>query len=212
MVRDGLIHYCDYLKQNGPFASQQMMIITGIVIAVLGLMVLIFYKKWTITTTIARALLLFYLYVMTLYTLLARTVAAEYLYKLQLFWSYGYIQSTQDGLIVWEVLINCMMLIPVGFLLPLSIESIVKNERKRGIFVLLFGLILTVAIELTQFFTRTGFFEWDDMIHNMIGLFVGYGYYLIVRKKSITRFHWYFWPMLIVLVVLFELTKDSIFM
>ncbi len=39
---------------------------------------------------------------------------------------------------------------------------------------------LSFAIESTQYVTKTGFAEFDDVFHNTLGCVIGYGIYLVV--------------------------------
>ena len=88
-------------------------------------------------------------------------------YELLPLWSYGAIIRGNPG-ILQEVLLNCVLLFPVGMLLPLIFSRPLKWYQG-----LLFGAIVSGCIELLQLITCRGLFEFDDIIHNSIGCMIG---------------------------------------
>ena len=76
----------------------------------------------------------------------------------------------------WRVIIlNILMFVPIGFLLPLSF-----SKCKKSWVTYLIGLILTVVIETVQYLSQQGIFEVVDIVHNGAGCVVGYG---IAKQK-----------------------------
>ena len=71
-----------------------------------------------------------------------------------------------------ELLLNFFMLMPVGFLLPLSFS-------KRFWETIFIGFLVTLAIESLQLTTGRGWFELSDIVDNTIGVAIGYGCYSI---------------------------------
>lgn len=67
------------------------------------------------------------------------------------------------------LILNILMLAPLGFLLPLISKKFdsVKN-------ILLVAFTFTIFIELFQLITHRGIFELDDLFHNTIGSMIGY--------------------------------------
>ena len=80
------------------------------------------------------------------------------------FWSWYevIVNHSQDLLI--ENLLNMILLLPVGILLPMILDS-----RLRPSMVFLIGVVISAVIELSQLIFQRGLFEWDDMIHNGLG-------------------------------------------
>nr|WP_320024784.1 VanZ family protein [uncultured Acetobacterium sp.] len=192
-----LLCYANYLLLNGPFSSRKMIIITMLVVLLSITMVVLNKEKWTAQEKWFKTAIWFYFYLIFLYTFLSRTGKSQIDYNLTPFWSYQYIFSTHDFRIVLEVLGNCLMFIPVGILVPWAYERILhEDEVKKRNTVILFGLIVSVSVECLQLFTRTGLFEWDDIFHNMIGLLVGYGVYLLLKGKHFGTVYRYFLPMI----------------
>ena len=136
-------------------------------------------------------LLAAYLYLVFHFTVFVRSAYSEPHYTLELFWSYKLAIQGSKGLLV-EIILNCIMLIPEGLLLPVVLPS-----RKRSVkfwLTALFGFMTTCAIELLQLTLMRGLFEFDDIINNFIGILVGYLIYFIIsviirgigrRKKAI---------------------------
>lgn len=67
------------------------------------------------------------------------------------------------------LILNILMLAPLGFLLPLISK---KFDSAKNI--LLAAFAFTIFIEVFQLLTRRGIFELDDLFHNTIGSMVGY--------------------------------------
>ena len=64
--------------------------------------------------------------------------------------------------------LNCLMLAPMGFLLPWITDRKVKLR-----YAFLSGVAVAVVIEGCQLIFKLGWFEWDDMIHNGISCLLG---------------------------------------
>lgn len=67
-----------------------------------------------------------------------------------------------------EILLNCVMLMPIGILLPVA-----AGRRIHPAVALLAGAVLSGTIEVSQFIFARGLFEWDDIIHNSLGCMLG---------------------------------------
>ena len=74
-----------------------------------------------------------------------------------------------------EIVLNYILFIPFGFLIFSSYGD--KNEiRKRGINTkrcVLIGFLISTLIELNQFIFSIGLFEFDDIIGNTLGCYIG---------------------------------------
>lgn len=86
------------------------------------------------------------------------------------FWEWRELFTSGDT-IYWlgQIGGNLVMLLPLGFLLP-----VIWKRFRHLIPVLLTALCLSVFIEFTQYVTGRGLCELDDMIHNTIGAAAGY--------------------------------------
>lgn len=88
-------------------------------------------------------------------------------YRLELFWSWKKVFDG-DSELLKENLLNCVLLIPMGLLLPITLNC--KIRWWEG---LLIGTAVSAVIETCQLVFCRGLFEWDDMIHNGIGCMIG---------------------------------------
>ena len=134
---------------------------------------------------ICFGLLAAYLYMVFHFTVFVRSAYSEPHYTLELFWSYKLALQGSKGLLV-EIILNCIMLIPEGILLPVVLPM--KKRSVKFWLTSLLGLLTTCAIELMQLFLRRGLFEFDDIINNFIGILAGYLFYFVisvVRRKMI---------------------------
>ncbi len=112
--------------------------------------------------------------------------------------------------VLWRnIILNILMFIPIGFLLP-----ILSSRFKKAWRTFLFGFLFTFGIELIQHYTSRGVFEIDDIIGNTIGTMIGYGLNILLfyvveklrnRNSSITgRKVLVFQIPLIITIVLFS--------
>jgi glycopeptide antibiotics resistance protein len=67
-----------------------------------------------------------------------------------------------------ENILNCILLMPYGCLLPGALDK--RISWKRG---LVIGMGTSFVIELLQLITCRGLFEFDDIIHNGVGCMMG---------------------------------------
>ena len=122
---------------------------------------------------LAASLLIAYVFLVMSVTVLSRGHRIENNTLLKPFWSYmALIYGKRKYSIVTEIVLNILMLIPVGFLLPF----LVKKHT------ILYGFLCSLCIEVFQLVTKRGYFEVDDLIHNTLGVVIGYGLYRLAAK------------------------------
>lgn len=102
------------------------------------------------------------------YLLLILTVTllrkqSDYGKSFELFWSYQYFFVNEVYRL--EILNNIWLFVPLG-------ASLYKREGAIRVF--LYGTCLSLLIEEIQYVLNLGFFEWDDIISNVIGILIGY--------------------------------------
>ncbi len=71
---------------------------------------------------------------------------------------------------------NILAFVPVGLLYPIAFSS--ETERKRSV-TILFGLCLSLLIELAQLLFSKGYFDLDDIVLNTLGTVSGYMIYKV---------------------------------
>lgn len=96
-------------------------------------------------------------------------------FQLELFWSWkeilkpeGRTGSVTRGGLLLENLLNIALLFPAGILL-----AMVWGRRLRWYQGLIFGLAVSMVIEVFQLVLCRGLFEFDDIIHNGLGCMIG---------------------------------------
>lgn len=115
----------------------------------------------------AGLLLLVFLGIVYGSTVFTRSVGTRQ-YELIPFWSWWEVISHHDQSLLQEDLLNCMLLMPMGVLLPLMVKKKVHSWQA-----FLAGICVSACIEISQLIFLRGLFEWDDMIHNAFGCMVG---------------------------------------
>ncbi len=101
-------------------------------------------------------------------TVLFRTTSDVYKYDWRPFWSYKAIEDGRVELLP-ENIMNVVVFMPIGLLLGLVFGNIKWWQ------VLLVGSIISLSIEVMQFWLKRGFAETDDIMHNTLGCLIGYG-------------------------------------
>lgn len=176
--------------------AKECIFIAGIILLFFGIFFLIWYlvqkKKqkevflnWKKLIVIVG--LLGYLIVVFLATLFTSRYASLKNINLQPFSSYLYAWNNFDFSLWLNIILNVLMFIPLGFLLPL-----INQRFKKWWLTYLTGLLLTITIEIIQYISKRGILETDDIINNLLGCMIGYGLwavinaiYLKVKKQDI---------------------------
>ena len=131
-----------------------------------------------VSKRVALTILFPYLFLVIVSTIITRRVSDNRHLILRPFWTIQTILAggRKKAWLVKEVILNILMLVPVGLLTPVLLEN------KKLARTLLTGLGLSVTIELLQLVTYRGFAEIDDIIFNMLGVFIGYGIYRVAKR------------------------------
>lgn len=72
---------------------------------------------------------------------------------------------------------NVIMFVPLGLLLPLVTD---RAKKLKNCFVMTFALL--ILVETVQLFTLLGSFDIDDLLLNMIGIFMGWMAYIKIHR------------------------------
>lgn len=89
------------------------------------------------------------------------------------------IEHISEGWARFNLLGNILPFAPFGFLLPIVWR---KFNSFKGIFIS--GILWILFIEIMQFITRLGSFDIDDIFLNMLGIIIGYTFFIFTRKTS----------------------------
>lgn len=169
------------------WGKREYLILAGLAVAA-GLIVYIASRRLALSPGRGLALwcMLFYVVVISCAVVFFRPVVGG-AYQLDpfvewrnLFDALMYKDRYAAGYWAVEIVINLLMLLPVGVLLPLA-----AGRRVPAWCGLLLGACLSLAIETLQFKTDVGLFHTADMLHNALGC--GAGCWLVdalfFRKK-----------------------------
>ena len=158
--------YFFYLVKNLDIAFYISALMFGV-----GSYLVLMHLKVELKQTLAAALLIAYVFLVMSVTVLSRGHLIQNNTLLKPFWSYAaLIYGKNKYSILTEIVLNIIMLIPVGFLLPF----LVKKHT------VLYGFLCSLCIEVFQLVTKRGYFEVDDLIHNTLGVVIGYGMVKII--------------------------------
>lgn len=140
-----------------------------------------FFACKKIGLDLKRASLIYLIVIYVIYilykTVLSRTPLEENVnYLFRFFWSYKKPMKFIRAQIIREIIINLLMLAPLGFALPLVLKKH-KLIVTTGI-----GFSISICIELLQLVTKTGFSEFDDIFHNTLGIFISASICLLIAK------------------------------
>lgn len=124
-------------------------------------------KKLNIIQAVAVLALVVFLGIVFGSTVFTRTGTIRQ-YELVPFWSWRDIIRYHDWTLLKENLLNCILLLPAGILLP-----VIANHKIKWHQALLVGILVSAIIEFSQLIFMRGLFEWDDMIHNGLGCMMG---------------------------------------
>jgi len=129
-------------------------------------------RKWVVCT-----LLVEYTFLVLSETVIFRSKLGDYKINLEPLWSYKHILGESSMIMTWEVLLNIFLFIPIGLMIGM-LSSHVQWWK-----VLIFSVILSSSIEISQYIFRKGLCETDDVIHNVLGALLGYGIYNTIKYE-----------------------------
>jgi glycopeptide antibiotics resistance protein len=92
-----------------------------------------------------------------------------------LFYSYRDAWINFSGAAWRNIILNFCMFIPFGLWLPIG-----RKKFRKAWKTYLAGFALSLTIELLQFVSQRGRFEFDDLLGNTVGTMIGYGLYAVV--------------------------------
>lgn len=120
-------------------------------------------------------------------------------FNLHLFSSYKEAYYRMEIVLFRNIILNILLFVPFGFLLPFFSEKFKKVYKVVPI-----GFATTLIIEILQYITKFGIFEIDDIFNNTLGVLLGYSifmiFYSLINKQGIKIIGKYVLP--IVLVVM----------
>lgn len=123
-------------------------------------------------------------------TILFREVRPEMTAAWTPLWSYRQSLSLRGGVSIEdtelfvEILLNILLYIPLGYLLPFTWRWF-RSKRLLSRRVILTGFVCSALTEVTQLVFRIGLFEFDDMINNTLGCAIGCLMYGVIMRRHL---------------------------
>ena len=171
--RKAVVRYMDLIEifnNHFPKISQKQ-IVLFLILSILLAAVLIFMVQRKIIKTgqaVCIAGVFVWLYIVFLSTVFSRNPYPEMKYELMPFWSYVFTIQYRSVSMAEEIFLNVLLLMPMGVLLYAAFG------RRVGVMkITAAGLSVSFCIEFLQLVLKRGLFEWDDMIHNTLGVYLG---------------------------------------
>lgn len=159
--------------------SVKRILASALILAVFFGVTLLLYRRRRFDKTQRNAALVLSVYIVVLLynTVIGRPAYAQYTYQIYLFQSYKWLFTYNGGQFFRQMVVNLVMLMPVGFLLPM-----VFGGKRKYRLTLLLSLLLTVFVETAQMLLKCGTFEVDDIINNVIGAVLGMALYAVIHR------------------------------
>ena len=172
--------------------AREYLILGLIGLIFIGIIYFLFFRKFfknhvksNINKVIVFCILFCYVVIVIGATIFIRPGVYEHA-NLHLFSSYIEAWNNYSKSYWRNIILNILMFVPFGFLLPLF------SDRFRNFFLSMsLSLLFTLGIEVTQYITKRGIFEVDDLMNNWIGALIGYSLImliLLIFSKKKTRF------------------------
>ena len=167
-----------------PFIFVLRVGISAVLLFTLVSLGLVLYKHSIINKIQRNSIILLSSYTVALlyFTVFGRYSQSYYRYEIDVFASYRKLFENFDTYVFKQIILNLLMLIPVGFLLCVIIKS-----KFKYLWAMVISFILTVLVEVLQFVSRCGTFEVDDLINNMIGAVIGIAIYAVLKSLNKKR-------------------------
>lgn len=126
------------------------------------------YAKTGMIASMMLSLSVSFIFVMTVF---GRT-EGDSGFRIVPFASYSMALEGKDVELLLQILVNIAMYIPVGLLLPCCFQLFKKSR-----YAVLAAFLGSTGIELWQGLSKTGLFETDDILNNVLGALIGVGLY-----------------------------------
>lgn len=146
-----------------------------IVLAVLGLFIILnLLGKTHFRQGLSAVVLAFYLTFVLGSTVFTRDPGQFMAPNLHLFASYRVLLASPSYLDAKGIVLNMLLLMPIGLLLPIILQ------KRFFLWPVLAGFVCSLSIELMQYVFQCGMFDVDDLLNNTIGVWIGYVIYWVM--------------------------------
>ncbi len=140
-------------------------------------------KEFNKKSVLLAVIGLFYLLVVFCAVFMNRNNVTDYSVQ-HLFSSYKSAWYTCSAQAWRNIVLNILLFVPFGILLPL-----LSQKTNKPYFVIPIGAASSLIIEAIQYIFKIGVFEFDDVLNNTVGVILGYCVYRLfsaIRNKAVT--------------------------
>lgn len=113
-------------------------------------------------------LLVEYVFVVISSTVIFRDHYSIARWELMPFWTYKAVIDHVPGVKIWDIVLNVVMFMPLGFLVKMLYPRIGVGM------ILLIAIACSLSIEVLQNIYSKGISQFDDIMHNSIGAILGW--------------------------------------
>ncbi len=136
--------------------------------------------------TASTAFLVFYVFLLVYSFILIRLKTGSYPFRFQPFVTireYLYDFNTIPYEVFMMFFGNLFYFTPLGFIVSRSVRA--KRKSVRTVVNLLFPIIAFTLLELSQFIFQNGYCEFDDMMMNTLGFWLGNLMFIVLNKAAV---------------------------
>lgn len=116
---------------------------------------------------ICWVLLFEYLFIVVCSTIVFRGQLTRPEIEIAPFWTYHAVFNHLFGVSIWDIILNTLLFVPLGFLVNLLYPTMSVWK------IAIVGLFLSIVIESSQYIWMKGICQFDDLMHNTIGCLMG---------------------------------------
>ncbi len=114
------------------------------------------------------SLLLEYVFIVVCSNIVFRPLKMGARLELMPFWTYEAVFDNVIGVSIWDIVLNVVLFMPLGFLVKLIYPSL-SLLKLLGI-----AVLCSLFIETNQYIFEKGVAQIDDVMHNVIGALLGW--------------------------------------
>lgn len=127
---------------------------------------------------ITWSILIEYLFLVISSTLVFRPTLESASTELMPLWTYNAVLNHTVGVSIWDIVLNVILFFPIGLFVSLLYPQ--SSSWK----IVLIGIVFSSLIEFLQFYYSKGTAQFDDVLHNAIGCYLGAYAAVLLRKRS----------------------------
>lgn len=141
-----------------------------VLVVILIAVILLSRKIKNKTRYIIEVLFVEYLFIVICSTIICRGPQSFEYARLELtpFWTYRAVLDSVPGVSVWDIILNVLLFIPLGFFTKILFRntSLIK--------MIIIAVMCSVFIETNQYVFEKGIAQIDDVMHNILGGVLGW--------------------------------------